>query len=199
MSTTSESSNERLVRGYMIQSTLDYLRKSIGAERADAIVAQLPEAQRAMLAQPLKPAGWYPAEAVSLGCNLVVEHVGKGDPDRIRTSLIELGQCTAEEAAGTFLKLLMRVLTPSLLAKRFPQLFARDISFGKVTVTLEASKFTVRISGVEGFDHCAPVAMGFASFVLKQMGKNVEFGQIEGWSPATPGPDTASFSLLWDN
>lgn len=187
---------ERHVRGYMITTQFQYFAQQVGDAEADRYVRELPKPEVYRQANPVE---WYPVEHLAALNRAIATVLGGGDEAKTRDAFVNLGRFAAREATNTFLRLLMRVLTPNLLAKRFPQLWSRDCTVGTAAVDVQDKGFTIRLDGVEGFDHCAPTSMGFASFVLSQMGKEIVLGDLKGWSLATPGPPTVTVELRWTN
>jgi hypothetical protein len=191
--------SDRQIRGYMLTCAYRYLKDRIGEEAAKAAFTKSMSPADRDLLQSAKSTGWYPAEVLVQASRVIAATVGGGDEAKTREAFIGLGTFTATEATGTFLKLLMRVLTPNLLAKRFPELWSRDVSRGTARVEIGHQKLCFYLSDIEGFEYCGPVAMGWTSFVLGLMGKDVKLGELNGWSLANPGPESVSFELSWTN
>jgi hypothetical protein len=183
------------MRGYVLLSAAAYLRNAAGSKDAERVIGELaPQAQRAL--ETAKQASWCAAEDVATVYRAIAL-LSKGDEDRTRDKLIECGQYTAREASNTFLKLLMKLLTPAIFAKKLPDLWARDCTGGKIKVDVQADRITNQLVDMGGFDHIAPVAVGYVKFALEAMGKSITKTTLHGWSLQQPGPDTASFEICW--
>jgi hypothetical protein len=183
-------------RGYLYISSVRFLEEKLGkAEASRALEAASPEL-RNILANA-KDIDWYPMPTSAELNRIIGAELGKGDEDRTREAIISLGKHMAYEATNTFLRLIMRVLTPSLFAKKLPDLWRRDFDGGNVEVEVDERRLIGRLSNVKGFDHCACTAVGFASFALQNMGKSIAKTTLHGWSLADPGPEKAWFELEW--
>jgi hypothetical protein len=183
-------------RGYMLTTTLKYLREGLPADRSAAALALVkPETLR--LVETAKAAEWYPAEYQVDMYNAVIE-AAKRDPVLAEEDLVNVGRFGANEAINSFLKLLMKVLTPTLFAKKLPSLYERDNSKGKVTVEVEDDRFVCHIDDCKGCAHLAPVSVGWSSFALGAMGKKLSRRTIHGWSLDDPDSGKIRFELHWE-
>ena len=184
------------MRGYVLLSAAAYLRQSAGEQKAKQVLGDLSPRVHTALGSA-KQASWCAAEDLAEVYRAIAD-LSKGDEDRARESLIDCGKYTAREASNTFLRLLMKVLTPGMFAKKLPDLWARDCTGGKIEVELHEDRISNRLVDMEGFDHIAPVAVGYVRFALEAMGKSVTKSVLHGWSLATPGPATCSFDTYWE-
>jgi hypothetical protein len=182
------------MRGYILLSAAAYLRKAAGEQKAKEIIDGLSPELREALATA-KEASWVPS-ATCAELYRAIAALSKGDENRARTELIECGKFTAREATNTFLRLLMKLLTPALFAKKLPDLWARDCTSGKIVVEVHDDRIKNRLLEMEGFDHIAPVAVGYVAFALESMGKSITKTALHGWSLAAP--DAPSwFEVFW--
>ena len=182
-------------RGYMLTTTLKYLREGLGPVRGPLALSKItPETLR--IIESSKPAEWYP-------CALQVEmyegiiFAAQGDLALAEKDLVGVGKFGANEAINSFLKLLMKVLTPTLFAKKLPSLYERDNSKGKVTVEVSDDRLVCNIDDCKGCAHLAPVSSGWATFALEAMGKKLSKSVIHGWSFDDPDSGKVSFELNW--
>lgn len=183
------------MRGYVLSSAASYLREIAGEQRAAEITASFSPHLREALAA-VRPAGWCSAEDLSEAYRAVAS-ISKGDEAKTRDSLIECGRYTAREASNTFLKLLMKLLTPSMFAKKLPDFWARDCTGGKIEVQLQDDRLVNRLTNMDGLEHIGPVAVGYVKFALEAMGKTITETKLYDWSLQNPGPSTCSFELHW--
>jgi len=147
-------------------------------------------------ATSLKPAEWCPVvDFAELLRALAAK--SEGNPEHARDRLIACGEFIAREATNTFLKIVMKMLTPSLFAKKLPDLWKRDCSAGTFQVDAADNKLAFRLADMGGFDHAPCTAAGFVKFALTTMGKTVEHVQIHSWSLTDPCPDGARVELAW--
>jgi hypothetical protein len=188
---------ENAMRGYVLLSAVTYLRKAAGEQRAQQILDSLSPETRQTLATA-KEASWCPSKHIA-EVNRAIASLSNGDESSAQKDLIECGKFAALEASNTFLRLLMKLLTPTLFAKKLPDLWSRDCTAGKIVVEVSDAKIRNRLSGVAGFDHLGPVAAGYVAFALGAMGKSITKTELHEWSLATPGPDEVWFEVFWKN
>jgi hypothetical protein len=183
------------MRGYVLSSAAAYIKDTAGQERGAKVLASLsPHLRRAL--ETVKPAGWCSAENLS-ELYRAVASLTEGDEDRTRESLIECGRYTAREASNTFLRILMKLLTPAMFAKKLPDFWARDCTGGKIEVQLKEDMLANRLTDMKGLEHIGPVAVGYVKFALEAMGKSVTRTKLYDWSLADPGPNNCSFEIFW--
>jgi hypothetical protein len=189
--------NDIQMRGYVLTSAADYLRSSAGDKRANELLGALSPGSREALSTATS-ASWCSAGHIGELYRSVASLSG-GDENRAKELLIACGKVAAHEASNTFLRLLMKVLTPALFAKKLPDIWARDCTGAKITVEVQEEKIQNRLFDVEGFDHVAPVAAGYVIFALEAMGKSVVKTDLHEWSLATPGPAKPWFEIYWQS
>jgi hypothetical protein len=183
------------VRAYMARSTALFIRDTFGEQELDRILKEVSPGARSA-ATSLKPAEWCSAVEFA---ELLRALAGKanGNPEHARDSLVACGEFIAREATNTFLKIVMRMLTPGLLAKKLPDLWKRDCSGGTFEVDAADNKIIFRLADMSGFDHVPCTSAGFVKFALTTMGKSVEQVQIHNWSLTNPCADGARVELTW--
>ena len=114
----SETSDLR-ARAYMARSTAAFMGATFGSRKADQILEGLSSAARAATTE-LKPADWFSVNVYAELLNALAAQ-SNGNVDDARDNLIACGEYVAREASNTFLKMLMRILTPSLFASSCPR------------------------------------------------------------------------------
>ena len=183
------------VRGYTVLKTAEYLRQQAGEQEAKRLFSGFsPELQHAL--GTATAAGWQPA-TVSSELLRAVAGLAKGDEEKAKQELVNCGKFLASEATNTFLKLLMKVLTPSMFAKKLPTLWSRDSSHGKFAVDVYEDRIACRMTEMEHYEHITPISVGYVSFALEAMRKHIERWNMRGWTLATPSPSESSFELYW--
>lgn len=182
-------------RGYLLQTTLKYAQEGLHADRRATALAKIPP-ETLRFIDGLKPTEWYTLEHYNVLLDAVADASG-GDENLAKDDLIRCGVFAANEATNTFLRLLMKVLTPTLFAKKLPSLFERDFNRGKVEVKVEDDRLVCSLSNVKGFRHVALTSAGFATFTLETMGKSLLERNIRGWTLAEPDPNEVEFELIW--
>jgi hypothetical protein len=183
------------MRGYVPMSAATYLRNTAGEQTAARLLASMPAQARRSL-ETATQAGWCPAPDVA-ELFRVIASLGDGDEDRARNHLVECGKNAAREASNTFLRLLMKLLTPAMFAKKLPELWGRDCTGGKITVAVHEDRIVNHLLDMQSFDHIAPVAIGYVMFALEAMGKNITEHSLHGWSLAQPSAPDSWFEIRW--
>jgi hypothetical protein len=184
------------VRGYIISSTIGYLRERVGDAEARRVISGLSPELNAV-AGDIKSATWYPVSMVSELNRALVTFCAGGDQERAREVLAKCGNFMAKEATNTFLKLLMKMLTPNLFAKKLPDFWKRDCTGGRLVVDVAEERLTCRFFEVRGYDHIGAVAAGYVGFALEAMGKSIERTALHDWSLASPNVDGTWFEIFW--
>jgi hypothetical protein len=185
----------------MITNAAGYLKEAVekksGPEEAKRVIEALSSGTRATLAEA-KPAAWYPVSYLSETFRAIAA-LGNGDQARAQEFLIEAGSYNAREATNTFLKILMRMLTPTIFAKKVPDFWRRDCTGGRLEVNVKDNRFTCHFYEFQGFDHAVVGTLGYLSFAFNAMGKRVERSSIHGWSLSKPAEDGAWLEIDWSN
>ena len=187
--------NDVKVRGYIVSKASAYLKSIVGEAEARRIFESLSPQLASAIGQA-KPAEWMPAAYSSEILRAIVATT-KGDEAKARDELVKCGRYIANEATNTFLRLLMRVLTPALFAKKLPGFWERDSTAGRYEVDVTEEKITCRLSDMQAFDHIAPIGLGYVSFALESMGKTITRSELHGWSLGNPNASEAMFELYW--
>ncbi len=188
-----------MLRGYTIKQTVSFIESPhFDAQIRRRILEELPSDVRGAL-PAIKPAEWYPRDYVMSMLRGIASV--KNDDVGSYNDLVAYGGYVASEATNTFLKLFMKVLTPTLFAKKIPEIWQRDHKGSgqfEVDVTrANEGHIAMRLVGADGFDHIGIAAIGFITFGLSNMGKrDVQIKQT-GWSLATPSPHEIKYQVSW--
>lgn len=189
---------EPMIRGYSVQQQLHFLETQFEPATSSSLKRTIPDEIRTQLGD-LKAAEWYPrAYSISV-LRAIARHHGE-DEKAAYEDLVRCGTFIAKEATNTFLKLLMRVLTPTLFAKKIPEFWKRDHTAGHFTVDTSGAKdgvLQLELCDVEGFDHIGVVAIGWLSYGLTAMGKAGVVVSQTGWKLASPGPKSIQYRVHW--
>jgi hypothetical protein len=183
-------------RGYILAATVSFLRETAGNARADEILQSLsPELQQAV--RTVQPADMYPIRLFSEINRALVTHLAEGDEEKAKQILLKCGRHMGREASNTFLKLLMRMLTPKLIMKKLPDFWRRDFTGGRIEVSSRENGLELFMHEIDGYDHCCPLSAGWQEFNLEAMGKTLQTTTIRNWSLANPSQDGTSFEIIW--
>jgi len=190
--------SERTSRGYMVQSVTDYIGTSYDESERRQILERIDPGIRHMM-QNVNPITWYPVEDVAKIFAAIAAHHQATD-GKVREALENVGRKIATTATTTFLKLVLRILTPALFASKMPHFWSRDNRCG----TLRALEFEAKenrlvavLEDVGGYDFIGAVTPGFIFFALEHLGnKNVRAAY--DWTIENPGPDSLTYVVTWD-
>jgi len=189
---------EPMIRGYSVKQQLDFLQTQYEPSVSEQLLRRIPDDVRTSLSE-IKPAEWYPRRYSVEMLRAIASHRGD-DEQAVKDDLVRCGTFIATEASNTFLKILMKMLTPALFAKKIPDFWRRDQKGGHIEVnTSEAGsgRMQLHLRDVEGFDHIAIISIGWMIFGMKAMGKaDVQVTQ-NGWSLESPGPREVTYDLKW--
>ncbi len=192
--------SDPVVRGYMLVSTLDYIESPAFSDSQRELVYSTLSSEVSRNRSSYDVMKWYPAShANQLNNGMAAVH---GDDEKKVYELLEgLGMFTAGKATSTFLRLIMKILTPGLFAKKAPDFWARDNRIGRMesdVSKIDEKRLVVHLRDISPLTHVAPSAAGFAKFALKTIGlKNLSV-VTRGWSLAEPAPDAVQFHISWD-
>jgi hypothetical protein len=189
-----------MLRGYTVKQTAAFVESDyFDPQIRRRIMEQLPQQVKTAL-PAIKPAEWYPREYVMAMLKGIAD-VKKDDVGSYN-DLVAYGCFVATEATNTFLKLMMKILTPTLWAKKIPELWLRDHQgSGHIEVDVsqaDRGRIGMRLVGADGFDHIGAAAIGFFVFGLSALGKQGVQVTQTGWSMATPAPHEVKYEATWN-
>jgi hypothetical protein len=184
---------EGMIKGYSVRASAQFVLEDEGLR------GRIPEDFLETVAaktSTLKPGHWYPrAEVMTLW--RAVADAGEGEAAAY-DNLIRCGEFSANAAAGTFLKFLLKVLTPRMFARKLPDFWAHDHQGGRIEVERGEDKaLTIWIKDIEGFDHVSAITTGFVGFALRATGLRNLTVRSPSWSLAQPGPRDAIVEVRW--
>lgn len=142
---------------------------------------------------------WYPVEDAVTIFRAIATHHRESDGNVAR-ALEGVGREIAETASTSSLKLLFRLMTPALFAKKAPDLWARNTRCGELSVTsFDAAGRTMAITldDVDGYDFIGLVAAGFMLFALEAVGCAKPRASF-AFDPDRPAPSSIAYELAWD-
>lgn len=186
-----------MIRGYSLKQTAKYLDTKFDPDMRRRVGETLPPSVRNMLGS-FADAEWYPREYSSALFRAIA--AARNDPEGSYQDLVACGELIATEATNTFLKLLMRIMSPTLFAKKIPDFWNRDQRGGRFEADVtDADKglIRMRLADVFGYDHIGIVSIGWIQFGMIALGKkNVGIRQT-GWALDRPGPETIEYEVTW--
>lgn len=155
------------VKGHGIKSVYNYVLTNYSPDERNKIIARV-DPEMVALYPKLQKSDWYPIRHLVSVYDAVAQEKG---PDEMRP----LGYGVAQEATGTFLKLVMKILTPAMFANKFDSFFHQYFDFGEIRADLtdissNCVRFCIDLKGVE-FPHHHVVSLGWIESAFHGMGK----------------------------
>src|SRR6266542_5163586 len=124
-----ERMEERKIKAYGFNATVEYIEKNYDEAARKRIFGALSPAARDFLGTAKKQQWAPPAFSSELWTGIVKE---QPNAEAAQDELIKVGRYQGSYATNTYLKLLMKMLTMRMFAKKFPDIWARDANFGKM-------------------------------------------------------------------
>lgn len=181
----------------MLQSTLAFIEKTYEPSVRERMLADVSPRVRDVLAN-LNTVAWYPVPDVAELFRVIAEHHQRTD-GKLRESLENVGRSICEAATTTFLKLILKILTPSLFASKMSGFWERDHRCGTlkaVDFDPKSARMKVVLSGVKGYDYIGPVAPGFVLQALELLGLH-DVRVSYDWTVEDLSPDEIEYLFTW--
>jgi hypothetical protein len=160
--------DDRKLKGTYIRAAAAFLNDNYEEEQRRAMLAALAPRTRDVLGS-VSPSDWYPLE---IGVDVLrqIERAHEGDAET-RKVIRRAGRAIARDATGTFMKLLLKVLTPRMFASKFPEFWRRYHDFGDCKI--DVSRIEERWFAVEvpGYEYLHSVGAGWIEHVFDSLGK----------------------------
>ena len=190
--------SDHVVRGYWLTGGVKFLRTYYPAETNERILGALSRTLRSMLAD-IQPVQWYPrAHHVDMLKAVVSAH---RDENSAFEGLLAYGQLVATDAASGSIRPLIQILTPLLLARKLPDLWASDHQDdGRLESDLaqiDDAKLSLRLSAVHGYEHGGVVALGWVKGLLMALGRRDIQVKQSGWSLSQVAPSEITAEVRW--
>ncbi|MBX3229281.1 MAG: hypothetical protein KIT84_18330 [Labilithrix sp.] len=182
----------------MIHSAASYIEKAYEPATRKRIYDRISPRVRELFAFVNK-FEWYPVDDAAEIFRAIAAHHRESD-GKIAAALEGVGRQIAETASTTSLKLLFRLMTPALFAKKASDLWERNSRCGELAVpSFEAAnrKMSMKLTDVEGFDFIGLVASGFVLYALEAVGcKNPRASFV--FDEGSPAPSALAYELTWE-
>src|SRR5437763_11987378 len=155
--------DERKIKAYGFNATVEYLDKHYDEASRKRIYAGLSPAGHAFMPTAKKSQFAPPSFSAELWSGIAKEH-----PDDTFQELVKLGRYQGAYATNTYLKLLMKMLTVKMFAKKFPDIWARDANFGKFVVgdlaEIDKGKLRLGFEDLTAFPYFGPITEGWFAY-----------------------------------
>jgi hypothetical protein len=143
-----------------------------------------------------KPEHWIPRQDMVRLWSIVDE--ASPDEESAYRNLVRGGETVANQAINTFLKLLLRVLSPKQFARKFPDIWVHEHKGGYVEAILEGDHgMVIHIRDAEDFAHAGPIAVGFVGTALRALGLKELKIEDRGWTRAKPSSQDVRLDISW--
>lgn len=185
-------------RGYLIGATVDFLRNRLGERKFTEFCASASPGLQEAIAKGFEPAVWYPVSHLNELIDGIIVGLADHDERKVQQALFDCGQYAAATASNTFLKMLLKILTPALFARKAPTMFRRDFSQGRLDVELDDNTLSGRMYDMEELRHVGAFCPGFLAFPLEKMGKKISDVQVVDWSLQRPYVEGVGFKISWE-
>jgi hypothetical protein len=188
----------RAVRGCWLTSGIKFLRTHYPPETNERLLGALPKALRTAFLE-LQPVSWYPrSHHIDLMSSIVSAH---RDEASAYQSLTGYGQLVATDACNGPLRPLLPILTPKLLARKLPKLWANDHQEdGALDVDIshvEDGRLSIRMAGLDDYAHVGVATLGWIKGFLAALGaRDVVLNQT-GWSLGHAAPNELTGEVRW--
>ena len=189
--------SESMIRGYSLRRTAAFIDVHFDPDTAARVKRDIRDSLE--LAATVKPAEWYPRRHSAAMFRAIA--TAKQDPTDIYRDLVACGTYICAEATNTFFRVLLKIMTPALFAKKLPSFWNRDHQGGGYEYDIsdvDNKVLALRLVNVADYDHIAPVAVGFCEFVLSTMGKRGVRIVESNWSIDAPAPADVDFRVTWE-
>jgi hypothetical protein len=190
-------STRPLVRGYMITSNIEFLEKNYDRPTREKLYATLSPDVRSSISKYNK-VEWYPLNH----CYEFFAAFALNEPNESSAydALYRCGHYIGENATQGYLKLLLRIMTAGLFARKVGDFWKRDHRVGELKGDhsfIREKRVPCVLSGIEEYPYVAPTACGFMCNALEAMGYAQVKCVLSGWSLANPAPSEARYELTW--
>jgi hypothetical protein len=187
---------DRLTKGFNLEQTIRFIDEAYTAAERDRIHGQLAPALRAGL-PAVRGGEWYPIGDLVAFLDAMASVAPS--PEAAEGKARALGRHISDAATGTFMRLVLKVLTPKLFLKKAPDIWPRMFSFG--IFESDPSGFgdrraTMTMRDVEDFPHVAAVSAGWMEGVFDAMGFSGVRVKYEPLASEAPGYGYA-FDIEW--
>jgi len=161
--------DDRKVSGAFVAATYSFMKVNYSPAQLEKM--REPFSSELVAALPrLKRGEWYPLDFAIEQLRAI--HQTHDDPRAALATLERCGRFIGDEASTTFLKLLMKVLTLPMLARKWQQFWNKYHDFGHCTA--DVSKIEQRqffVTAKPGYPYIHAVGAGWIQNVLAALGK----------------------------
>ena len=159
---------ERTVKGNHVLPLHDYVQEAFTGQELTELYGDLRPETKEMLRNVTRD-DWVPVEHVA-DINGAVYRASENREQGF-SHIVKAGNAIGSYAANTYVRLLIKLMTPRIMASKWPDIWKKSHRFGEMTCRLESERLLrINLSDVAGYTHIAPTAIGFLTFSLNAMG-----------------------------
>jgi hypothetical protein len=189
---------EHVVRGYWLTGGVKFFNSHYSPEMNERLLGSLPKALRAILAE-IQPVEWYTrAYHVEILKAVVSAH---RDETAAYESLLAYGQLVASDLSSGPMRPLFQILTPKLLAKKLPSLWAsahqNDGKLETDIAQIDDGRLALRFVALQGYEHGGVAALGWIKGLLMSLGRREIVMKQAGWKLGQPAPSEMTCEVRW--
>ncbi|SRR6266540_5440668 len=188
-------------RAHCMRGIGNYLR-SLDPARAQQIESKLSqETLRSMY--ETSPEVWYPISVWKEALDTIVAQ--SPDPVAARTAVRAVGKFICEGTVNSFLRVLMRIMTPALFAKKAGAMIGKDFRGfpgGEPDCTYDLSKeseglLTMTVRNAKNIPYLGATGQGFTEFAFHYMGKKNVLIDEPNCPPNEYSPEVVHWRIRW--
>jgi len=185
---------ERLIKGVHILPLHDFIAELDDDERKAGIYDRMRQETREML-KSVQREQWRPMQLVA-DINDAI-YTSCNEPAEGYADMVAAGKVIADYAAGTYVRLLIKLMTPKILASKWPAIWSKSHNFGEMKCKLETDRLLrMTLDDVRDYTHVGPSTVGFLTFSLNAMGlPDAKVVQLE--REASPNSTRYEFQVTW--
>jgi hypothetical protein len=184
--------DQRHVRGHLVRGTARYALNDLAPAARDHMKASFPDLTRSL--DELRKDDWYPVgRLVELLTAIDQQHA---DPEAGLAAIKTCGRYIAEEGASTYLKLVMKVITPRLFVRQFPTLWKRYHDFGELSVDTSKVDANTAVLTMTGYPCVRGLCSGWIEYAFTIFKTRVDI--TSSWPWRAPTPKDFTLTLVWD-
>lgn len=183
----------RNTKGTNLATVAKFIDEKYSHSDRERIHAQFSDELRSTL-KVVDPSEWYSVD-LERELHAAMAAIAESEEEAEARSR-ELGRYLFEAALGTFMRLVMRVLTPAMFFKKTKDIWPRMFSFGAFEVDaneLEKNRAVMLMSGVEGCDYMPTVSAGF----IEQAVQTIGYKEVEVDIESLAEPGAYRFEVRW--
>jgi hypothetical protein len=183
---------QRHVRGHLMRGAARFALNDLAPPAREEVRRSVPDLSTTL--DEIRKDDWYP-----LG--RLIELITTIDrtfpePERGLAAILTCGKYIAEEGVSTYLKLVMKVITPRLFVRQFPTLWKRYHDFGELSVDvgdIEHNRATLIMPAYPGV---RGLCSGWIEYAFGLFKTRVTIDT--NWPWRAPTPERLEMRLAWD-